>query len=314
MLGKIIEINTEASSEIVKSLRLTKELINYRYIFSGREWIQSYCHIYKPKNIVLITSACELLNYAVFVRNGSNLMFLGDPFNDFNGFYNIKNDQVAYYKPLLDYVKKNHLTLRLNSLFEEDVSSHFLNHATSKSRTNSLHIEPKNHQFVPLVSERISKMYYKGKESGLTFGREYLGIKTDQGKRLLSWLLDKRHNKLNSRKVEEMNDSFHKEFNNLIYQFCFTDTLKEHVYIDYCFDSSRLVACSLNLTHKHDSICYLRAHEQGSNDVSYGLILDFWSGLRNEREKYNIMDFTRGNEPYKYRLGAQEYYLQNIII
>ncbi len=71
---------------------------------------------------------------------------------------------------------------------------------------------------------------------------------------------------------------------------------------------------SLNFIKDKNIICYLRAHIPSSNEVSYGLVLDYWSNSKNFCEGIEIIDLTRGNEPYKYRLGAVEYQLKNFVI
>ncbi len=298
--------------EIDLSLISFSELKNYKYLFSSKEWLSAYTDVYKPEKVLFILDKQISSNYIVLAYQDRSLIFLGGSFNDFNGFFNTNLNQALYFKDLIKYCKKNNLKLQLNSLFEESAINYFNKFSIINKSTVSLRIKPVDGNFSKLISKRIRKMYEQSGE--LKFERQFLGCKTKQGGKLLNWLLDKRNNKLNTKKTKEFNLSFEEKFDNLILKFCFQNTLNQNVYIDYCMLNDILLACSLNFKHGQEALCYLRAHTESSNNVSYGLILDYWGALQNERENIKLLDLTRGNESYKYRLGAQEYYLQNLTV
>lgn len=289
-----------------------RNTLDYRNIFTCKEWLFSYLEIYKPENNFLIRSSDNGNYFSLSVIN-NELIFTGDPFNDFNSAFT-KNMVDLYDVPkIVNYFLRMNYQVKWNNLFEEPFIGGLKRIGQICDGTTCLKIDAdlgvRNYDI--LVSNRIRRMYERFADN-LSFHRIF-GDKIKTFPQFLNNLLKMRQNKLLSRKKDEYNPSFDDKFNKFINRLTKFDSLNRNLFIDYCTNKStgEVVSLSLNFVKDNRIICYLRGHAQSRNDISYGLILDYWSNKRNLELGAKIIDFTRGDESYKYRLGAREYKLKN---
>jgi hypothetical protein len=303
--------------QIDKFLIDYRDTLDYRYIFASREWLLSFLEIYKPEDNFLILSQ-NYHNYFSLSIIDNNLVFTGDPFNDFNGVF-VKNTQDKYnFKEIIHYFLKIGFDIKFFNLFEDCFINELLkiDNILEASPTIGLKILCKggSSTYNIIVSKRIHKMYTKFSEKLIFF--RIFGDEIKNNSYILNNLFSNRRNKLLSKKKEEYNLSFEHSFDEFIKTLISFDTIFKNVFIDYCVhkDTGIIMASTLNFVKDKKVICYLRAHAQLDNTISYGLILDYWSNNENFHDGVEIIDLSRGNEFYKYRLGAKEYKLANFVI
>lgn len=171
-----------------------------------------------------------------------------------------------------------------------------------------------NKSYDDILNKRIFRMYDKFSEY-LLFSRAF-GEEVYNKPYLLEHLLSVRQKKLLTKKSEKHNLSFEQKFNEFIIKLVSFESLWKNVFIDYVIDKriNEVVAMSFNFIKDGNIICYLRSHIPSLNQISYGLILDYWSNTKNFNEGCRVVDLSRGNEFYKYRLGAIEYCNFNFIV
>lgn len=308
----IEQYNYKDIAKIENFLLEYRNTLDYRNIFASKEWLLSYLKTYKSENNFLVRSSNNGNYFSLSVLN-NELVFTGDPFNDFNSAFT-KSMANSYNIPeIVDYFLRLNHQIKWSNLFEKPFIERLERTSQIRDGVSCLKInvdlEVRNYDI--LVSSRIRKMYERF-SNNLSFHRIFVDeIRTLP--QFLNNLLKMRQKKLFSRKKDEYNPSFDNKFNKFIKRLTKFDSLNENLFIDYCIDknTNMVVSSSLNFVKDKKVICYLRAHIQSRNDISYGLILDYWSNKRNLELGAEVIDFTRGNESYKYRLGATEYKLKN---
>lgn len=289
-----------------------RDTANYRYLFASKEWILSFLETYKPEQNFLIRSE-DSKNYFSLSELNDELIFTGDPFNDFNVVFTGDSEDQYNFKKIIQYFSESGYKIKWVNLFESSLIKKLSESGELQEGVISLQILNSGtlQNYDNLVSDRICRMYNRyseGLEFCRIFGRD---IKSNPG--ILMDLLSTRHNKLLERKKDEYNLSFDKEFDKFITSVIDFSSIWGNVFIDYCVNRNNgtVMAASLNFIKDKSTICYLRAHAPSDNKISYGLILDYWSNNKNFDDGVKVIDLTRGDEPYKYRLGAVEYKLNN---
>lgn len=294
-----------------------RDTSDYRYLFSSKEWLSAFIDVYSPKENFLVLSKNERDYFSLSVFN-NQIVFTGDPFNDYNGTSIDNSDAIYDFKKIMRYFIDLGYQIKWTNLFEQNLLEDLRTNGigTLQEADASLKIpRPEDTQsYDHLVSSRILRMYNKF-SNGLSFYRVF-GAEIYEKPYLLKTLLSSRQEKLITKKSKEYNRSFEPEFNKFIVKLVSFDSLSENVFLDYSVEreTNELLAMSLNFMNDKHIICYLRFHIPSSNAISYGLILDYWSNCKNFREGIDTIDLTRGNESYKYRLGSVEYRLKNFVI
>lgn len=309
---KVIEYN-KYPEKYIKSLPLFENLPSYKYLFSSREWIETYLKIYSVKNSFLFLSEADKSFFSLSLAD-NRIFFTGDPFNDFNGFYPFFStykfvDIVSFILSFLG--DKN---VMLNSMIDERTEDFkrqiFKNSFFEESLGLSIRCANQK-EYLGRVSKRIFDMYTKHKNK-LKFFR-LSGDDLPFHKHILEFLLKTRRDNLILKKPKEFNPSFELSFDNFIRTLLEVPSFKGSVIVDCCMVGEDVLAANLNFLHKSNLICYLRSCVDNGNNISLGLILDVWSNLFSIKGGITCIDYTRGNEFYKYRLGAEEYKLINFI-
>ena len=292
-----------------------RDTLDYQYLFSSKEWILSFLEVYKPKDnfLILLENSHNYFSLSVV---DNKLVFIGDPFNDFNGvFISDSHDQYDF-KEVIWYFSDLGYKMKLTNLTENNLIKELTYLGDVEDGVMGLKItdKQKNGDYDQYVSKRIKKMYNKSSKD-LLFHRAF-GAGLENNPFILNHLLSTRQSKLISKKKEEYNLSFEDRFNKFITKLVSFASIWKNVFIDYCVhkNTGAIMASTLNFVKDKTTICYLRAHDRSSSAISYGLILDYWSNNRNFHEGVEVIDLTRGNESYKYRLGAVEYKLKNFVI
>lgn len=314
MRAIIEQYNYKDIIKINDSLIEYRNMLDYRNIFASKEWLLAFLETYKPENNFLIRSNGG--NYFSLSLFRDKLIFTGDPFNDFNSVFTKDVSNLYDFSGIVDYFLKLNYRIKWDNLFETSLIEDLKRISQVNNGIICLKIDswPKTFDYDALASNRIRKMYERFSDN-LSFHRIFADeIKDTPG--ILDNLLQMRQEKLLDRKQNEYNASFENEFNEFIIKLAGSDSLGENLFIDYCIDknSTAIMSSSLNFIKDKKIICYLRAHTKSENNISYGLILDYWSNKKNLEDGIKIIDFTRGNESYKYRLGAMEYQLKNFVI
>ena len=290
---------------------------DYRYLFSSKEWISVFIDVYSPKKnfLVLSKNKCNYFSLSVF---DNQIVFTGDPFNDFNGTLINDSDNMYDFKKIIRHFINLGYKIRWSNLFEKNLLIELNTNGKGTIQEANIGLKilhPKNTQsYEYMVSSRILKMYNKFSEN-ISFFRIF-GTEMHKKPHLLTSLLFNRQKKLIAKKNQEYNPSFEPKFNKFIIKLSNFESLWNNIFLDYCIEqkTNKIVAMSLNFLKNKNTICYLRSHIPSSNIISYGLILDYWSNSKNFREGIKIIDLTRGDESYKYRLGSTEYHLKNFVI
>jgi glycosyltransferase involved in cell wall biosynthesis len=310
---EIIEFNPNELEDISSRWYEYKSMRDYRYLFSSKEWLVSYLKTYKPeKNFFIFSESSG--NYVVFSLLGDKVVFSGSPFNDYNGFDLVTDDQNFPLADVLDFFRKRGYKLQFEQLFEIKYIIFLRRLLGDQLQINEgigLKIERPNSGYANGISKRIKRMYKKYLD--LEFGRatrEFLA----QNNSLLTNLLKMRKIKLISRTRKEYNESFEDNFDNMILEICNQASLSKNYYIDYCKKDNTLLAAAFYFLHQDKVIGYICSHTLKHKQPSYGLILHYWSAITNESQGITLFDLSRGNEDYKYRFGAQEYKLFSILI
>lgn len=313
MQTKIRQYSYENVAEISDLLLEYRDTLDYRNLFTSREWLLSFLEIYKPDVNFLVRPNSSLNYFSLSVFN-DGLVFTGDPLNDFNCVFTKTESDLYDFEEIVKNFSKLDSKVKWNNLFEPKLIELLSEIGKVQDGVTCLKIArvAKLQDYDVLVSKRIKQMY--DKFSGeLSFNRTF----GNDGKcvLILSNLLKMRQDKLLNHKREGHNLSFEDKFNEFILKLAVFDSLGENLFIDYCIDKNNgeIVASSFNFIKDKKIICYLRAHAQSENHTSYGLILDYWSNRKNFGDGVKIIDFTRGDESYKYRLGAKEYKLKNFV-
>jgi hypothetical protein len=289
--------------------------LDYRQLFSSKEWLLSFLEVFKPKRNFLIRLK-NSKNYFSLSEIDNKLVFTGDPFNDFNSVF--IGDFKDYYDfdNIINEFSNIGYEFRWTNLFEVYFLEKLIKYNGLQEGVIGLKIVFKNkyHNYDNLVSNRIRKMYQRFSKN-LEFFRLF-GSDLNKNPDILVNLLSTRRNKLLEKKKEEWNPSFEKKFDEFIMKVVSFHSIWNNVFIDYCVDKNdgTILASSFNFIKDKNTICYLRAHAYSENKVSYGLILDYWSNNKNFYNGIKVVDLTRGNESYKYRLGAIEYKLYNFVV
>lgn len=307
--------NVDTVSQFLCEYRNTRD---YRYLFSSKEWLLSFIEIYSPQKSFFVQSR-DKHNYFSLSISDNQLFFTGDPFNDFNGIFVHDSNDIYNSQEIIGYFTGLGYKASWLHLFEKRLLSDLKKSAQGIVKENSevglkITVNKDIESYNNIVSKRILRMYQKLSDR-FSFFRAF-GDGVNNNHSLLETLLAQRRNKLLTKKSEEYNQSFEPKFNEFIKKLVSFPSLWENVFLDYCIDKKtrEIVALTSNFIKDKSVICYLRAHAQSANDISYGLILDYWSNAKNIHDGVEIIDLSRGNESYKYRLGASEYYLSSFDI
>lgn len=307
--------NYKDAATISEFLLNYRDILDYRHLFASKEWLLSFLEIYKPKKNFLIQSENKR-NYFSLSELNDQLIFTGDPFNDFNGVF-ISDSMDQYdFKNIIWYFLKLGYRINWVNLFESHLLEELSKNGELQEGVVGLKIlrgeKPQNYN--NLVSNRIRRMYERFSKNLIFFRMFGTDFKNDFS--ILKKLLFIRRFKLWKKKREEYNPSFEEKFDQFIINVISFDSIWKNFFIDYCLDKNNgnLMAATFNFIKDGNVICYLRAHAPSRNTVSYGLILDYWSINKNFYNNIKIIDLSRGDESYKYRLGAIEYKLNNFVI
>ncbi len=292
----------------LKPYKLAKD---YKYLCSSKEWIMAYLETFKPTKNYLFTNEH---NYFILTETNGSLHFCGGEFNDFNGINNIDTYTEFNMESLFIEIKKIQPSLSLTNVFEDSIIDLFDRGSYSTTKTQSISIiRYTSGSFAELISKRIRKMYFKYQDR-LSFQRIYAKDFSDTTYRQINYMLKRRQEKLIKYHGDNRNLSFNNHFNDFIMRIISNKDIHDEFFIDVAYEEDVPVGMSWNFVHNGNIICYLRSHANGDNKISYGLILDYWSAIKNDEESIMKWDFTRGTENYKYRLGGVEYLLNNFKI
>ena len=120
MNGLIHSYNKTSIGNVSKFLLEYRDVHDYQYLFSSKEWLMSFAEIYAPKENFLIQSE-NTRNYFSLSIFGDQIVFTGDPFNDFNGVYVSDSDDAYDFKEIIEYLIRFGYKIKWENLFEEDL-------------------------------------------------------------------------------------------------------------------------------------------------------------------------------------------------
>lgn len=290
--------------KIEKFLKPYSSLASYRQIFMSKEWIQSYCLIYKPKEMVFFYDIVTT-NYLLFEKHGNILQCLGDPLNDFNMYGLWDANESEKWQNIIERIKEiENVSVFLNCVTVP------LSHRPFNEMTWGLAVDlmtPTNLQISPKLRKLQLKygnsiQYYRITSSNPDFNQ------------ILDYLLLGRQMVLSAKAPEDNCFSLGEHFVSFIRTLCLQPSMRECVYIDYGKVKDMIVSINLSFKNHDCALYYLVWCLHSSNKISYGLLQDMWSIHQCQLNGYRVVDFSRGDEPYKYRLGLNEYKLYNYVI
>lgn len=267
--------------------------------------------VYDPTENFLIYSENKQNYFSLSVID-AKLVFTGDPFNDYNGVFIQDKSDPYDLMPIVQHFTGTSFNIEWRNLFEKSFLKTLskIGKVESGSSCLRVHNTASLRDYDEVASDSIKKMYHEN-SSKLIFNRIFPN--ESEFDLLLERILNVRQDKLQKYKMDQYNPSFDNEFKEFIANLTNFKTLQDHMFIDYCVsnEEGKLLAANLNFIKNDKTLCYLRSHTQSGNKVSYGLILDYWSNKKSINEGVDLIDYTRGDESYKFRLGAEEDQLKN---
>jgi CelD/BcsL family acetyltransferase involved in cellulose biosynthesis len=312
----IIRYNKDSFEKVENYLIEYNNTSDYRFLFSSKEWIHAYIEVFKPSDSFLIFSK-SYHNYFSLSLNQEAFVFTGSPFNDFNGFLIRQKSESFDFREIYTRLSNIHARFLWEELFEKKqveclLTASLNGHALNESSV-AMKVTRSNKPFDLIISKRIIKNYNK-------FAKDVCfnsidGKAMSEQKHLLQKLFEYRQTKLSSLKSGKNSPSVGSSFTQFIEKLVYTESMSNNVILDYCVDrqTNEYLAFSLSFVKDNKKICYLRSHAPSQNHVSFGLILDYWGISTNFQGGIDTVDLTRGNESYKSRLGATEYFLDNFV-
>ncbi len=294
----------DSVSEIERYLKPYCSLMNYRQLFMSKEWIKSYCIVYKPNKMVFVYNTYTQ-DYILFEKQGSTLCCLGDPLNDFN-LCNIREaHELEEWLHIIEQIKAiDRTTITLNCVTTR------LSNGSIDALTMGMMID-----LIASQNRKISSKY-KRMQKKYCDTIQYNRITPNNPifTQVLDHLLIGRRMVLSAKAPDNNRYSLDERFTAFIQLLCSQHSLHDFVYIDYGIVGDSIVSIVLFFQNNNDALYYLRWCLRSSNKISYGPLLDLWSINQDFLKGYHIIDFSRGNDSYKYRLGFNEYKLYNYVI
>ena len=294
----------ERVSEIEKYLKPYSSLMNYRQLFMSKEWIQSYCSVYKPNKMVFVYNN-NTKDYILFEKQGDTMCCLGDPLNDFNLCCLWDADELEEWLNIIEQTKESEKERVLLNCITTPLCNHSFD-----TMSLGLMTELKTSQ-TRRVSPKYKRMQKKHSDA-IQYKR--INAKSPRFNQLLDQLLIGRKVILSVRAPKDNSFSLDENFIAFIQNLCSQPSIQEFVFIDYGKVNDVIVSVVLFFLNHDSALYYLRWCMRSSNKISYGPLLDLWSINQCSISGFNIIDFSRGNDSYKYRLGFSDYKLYNYLI
>lgn len=292
----MINIHSDQNDKRDKLVDIS-QVKSYKDIFVSFQWAQAFLCIYNPENIQCIT--CKHVSVCYCLDKNMNMVAVGDPFNDFNAICNC-----SQFADSIEIISQEYNVSISNS--------YLLLSGKNTSKTNCYKTCLKNYEVK--VSSRLYNQYVETEKKVVY---HQISVSDPTFMENLSWLLKNRQNHLMENKTAELNNSFQDEFNDFIVKFCTLSSHSNAIQLEILksVNSGAILAMNLNFYAPDGVMCYLRACSRGiSKTISYGLVLDVYSMSNAKHNKYPVYDLTRGDEPYKLRLGADKYTVYNQVI
>lgn len=294
----LIHLNLDDVIQFEDSLKSYRDLKDYRSLFLSKEWILAYCKIYNPKEFIFVKSLHNEMDYFVLEVTNDDVHFLGDPFNDYN-YVNIpQNDLVEILLLIKSLTKKRIIINCFPITLSIPYSSYRIDCGLHWCSNGNLDV----------ISSKVLRMY-KREKSNVVFTR--VEPSSEKFKKLLNKLLEERIKILKVKSIDGNDSSVNDTFSSFIKTLCSDSDISNNMHIDYGLCGDKIVSIGLNFRHGSNILYYLRWCYHASNRCSYGLIHDIENMQINRILGFRIIDFARGNESYKYRLGLIEYNLYN---
>ena len=304
MLSKSFTYNNTYIISIIDNISLIERELqpyshfdDYRSVFNSKEWILAYCKIYTPKEIIFVKATKTNIYFLLEIKD-QEVHILGDPFNDYNLLFIPPNDFMG----ILYLLKsKTNKSIKINCLASP---------LPVRLQNYRKDIGLKWHELEETIciSPKLQKMYNRDKSKMLFFR---VTPSDELFQSILSKLLLWRIDVLKTKNNEGNEDSINERFSRFITTLCLNESIKDNIFIDYGICGDEIVSIGFNFIHHKNILYYLRWCSHSSNRHSYGLLHDIMSMNLSLNMGYDNIDFARGNEAYKYRLGLVEYNLYN---
>jgi hypothetical protein len=276
-------------------------------IFHFKEWAEAFYEVYAA-SFSFSREGKDSLPVGYFDRGRGCYVLMGSPFGDYwplasaDG-YEVKK-AVNYYRSL---AKKKKIKLLIENIPQEQVCYFSPSEILGEVGAGGKVVFGRGDV---VVSKKIVNQFNKVKDQ-LTFLRIYPNDR-ERFLKYLNILLEYRHVKLNKRKREEYNPSFDKKFDQFILKLCDKANVANHVYLDVCLWNDKKVFCAGGLFFLVGNSLhyYLRSHNPViESRYSLGLVFDYWFQQKAKDDGIAVVDYGRGDESYKIRLGVEKYRL-----
>lgn len=230
---------------------------------------------------------------------------MGDPLND----YNLVNSNIQYshdyWVKIINLVKQS---------FQEKVLLNCLSMLIDDYSPTAKYGGLKTDVSL-FYNQKISSKYKKMLERyGGIIKYNTVTPKDAHFNQILEDLLIGRNTILSAKAPDDNRFSLDDKFKSFIHELTNKPSISENLYIDYGQVDNKIVSIVLYFRNQDCALYYLRWCVRSSNKISYGPLLDIWSINKCFADGCRIIDFSRGGDSYKYRLGFKEYLLYNYIV
>lgn len=311
-----------------------------RRIFGSKEWIYSYYSIFKPKEISLIKTEMKgkkkniVLGFQKSSENKNILVPLGTPYNDYNFVLpktlkiNRHDLEIAALSILrqMEDLRRSKYKIHLDLLFDYDEINILKSFSENnnglvivESSTPGVRCVYENTLKKPdIVEKSFSQKLLRRIKKQLSINKFTLkainGQDPNYQRALQNLLLHRKINFLSQNKEDHVS-AFTTKFEQFIKTLIKYPSVKPRTTIFELTLNKKYVASDLFFNYQNIFLCYLRTfNRKDFSKISPGMILSYLiHKALTSHMNCVIIDYTRGDELYKFRIGGKRTTLYRLI-
>jgi hypothetical protein len=301
-----------------------------RYLFGSKEWIKSFSSTFqvnKPIIIKIVGNRLANSQYIGFQTSADEANILepiGTPYNDYN-FLSLpdqSNKELIFSG--LEELQSEGYKINIDLLFNKNEVSSLDEFSKSKegkfkvkeSQMPSVYCEYIEKDNDNKVDKKFSKKLLDRIKRQLV--REKLTIKIINGsnldfKRSLKRLLYHRKDNFFSQNKEDSISAFSTKFDRFVTALTNVKSIKPRCCIYELYLNKKYAASDLYFYENSYFLAYLGSFNRKLSKLSPGMVLTYLIHRDlSEKHKNVIIDYTRGDEPYKFRIGGKNLILYRL--
>lgn len=309
------------------------KLDDVRNIFGSKEWISSYCSVFRPKDLFIKTIELDKDNYLSIGfqgldANSDALVPIGTPYNDYNSLIPRNMKHKSNLKIIISRFL-DHISGLIELGYKFDIDLLFKNDEISI--LNKFLVKKGNLQIVEssvpsvyclykraeLAESRFSKNLFKKIKYQLTrnnFKLEKIKGTSQKFPKAVRNLLSYRKRNFWLQNKSDPASAFSSKFDKLIRTFTKHNSVATKCCIFELSLDRKYVASDLFFNNKNYYLNYLRAFDNKWAKISPGMVLAYLTHKMLTDQFNDItIDYTRGDEPYKFRIGGEKFTLYRLI-